>query len=163
MKLIHLVWVASSDTDNNGHLNLWLESPKALNKKEAYPYQVDQKMLDEFAQMFFKDHVFKQTKLTMHFPCNKDDEPIPSPLIANIADIENREVESLVPLMIHTLEIQNALSFVKDLNFASHTAPVEREAWRFLAAPRAARLNVIPRFKTYQIRLNLVRQSALSS
>ncbi|WP_150468840.1 DEAD/DEAH box helicase [Cysteiniphilum sp. SYW-8] len=120
MKLIHLVWVASSDTDNNGHLNLWLESPKALNKKEAYPYQVDQKMLDEFAQMFFKDHVFKQTKLTMHFPCNKENALIPSPLIANIADIENREVESLVPLMIHTLEIQDALSFVKDLNFASY-------------------------------------------
>ena len=69
------------------------------------------------------------------------------------------------PWLMKTIDIDtfSGVSAYVILNPLSHTAPVEREAWRFLAAPRAARLNVIPRFKTYQVRLNLVRQSALGS
>ena len=136
MKLIHLTWVASADFDNAGHLAMWLESPvhnkndkaqeggkssksSKSSKNNSYPYQCDAKTLDEFAQEFLKTQILKPSSLEMMIPCNKTDQPVPSPLIANICDIEDREIKSTSTFKIDALNVHQTVSFIKDLNFAS--------------------------------------------
>jgi SNF2 family DNA or RNA helicase len=119
MKLIHLTLVYPKGFENQSKLVLWLESSQQSRRKSFYSYSKDNKALDDFVQHNFVSHILKPHKLDLDIPVNTEDQEIPSPLIANMIDIEDRNIQYVHPHYINSLEIFNALSFIKDLNFAT--------------------------------------------
>ena len=119
MKLIHLTLVYPKGFENQSKLVLWLESSQQSRRKSFYSYSKDNKALDEFVQHNFVSHILKPYKLDLDIPLNKEDQEIPSPLIANMVGIENKSIQCVRPYYINSLEIFNILSFIKDLNFAT--------------------------------------------
>jgi SNF2 family DNA or RNA helicase len=140
MQIIHLFWQqTSNDFNNTGCLYLWLEQAKKLNTKltqntKHYPYQSDAKYLASW----FLDHferfcpVKKQTlnnktvddakieQLTVELPCDALKQPIPSPVIANLNNLQESDYAELAPFILNVIPIDKPLAFLKELNFQSY-------------------------------------------
>ncbi|WP_200147158.1 hypothetical protein [Francisella noatunensis] len=119
MKLIHLTLISPKEFENQSKLVLWLESSRKSRRKNFYSYSCDNIALDEFIEQNFPSHILRPYKLELDIPLNKDNEEIPSPLIANTIDIEDKSIQYISPTNINSLVTFNILSFIKDLHFAT--------------------------------------------
>lgn len=119
MKLIHLTLIYPKGFENQSKLVLWLESSRKSRRKKFYSYSCDNLALDEFIKQNFPSHILRPYKLELDIPLNKEDEEIPSPLIANTVDLEDKSIQYVSPTNINSLAIFNILSFIKDLHFAT--------------------------------------------
>ncbi|NQY64667.1 MAG: DEAD/DEAH box helicase [Alteromonadaceae bacterium] len=140
MKLIHLFWQqTSNDFNNTGCLYLWLEQANKLDhkikkNKKYYPYQAN----DNTLASWFREHfarflpVKKQTlnkkisddatieQLSTQLPCDEAKQPIPSPIIANLNNLEFGEYVELAVFTLNAIKIDQPLAFLKELNFQSY-------------------------------------------
>lgn len=119
MKLIHLTLIYPKGFENQSKLVLWLESSRKSRRKNFYSYSCDNIALDEFIEQNFPSHILRPYKLELDIPLNKDDKEIPSPLIANTIDLEDKSIQYISPTNINSLVTFNILSFIKDLHFAT--------------------------------------------
>jgi len=140
MQIIHLFWQQTSHEFNNtGCLYLWLEQAEKLNSKlvqlgNYYPYQADTKLLtgwfaENFSQFLpVKRRTISKTTLhdapiekrTVNLPCDKAKQPIPSPVIANLNDLDNRDYAAMAAFTLNVIKIAQPLAFLKALNFQSY-------------------------------------------
>ena len=138
MQILHLFWQqTSADFNNTGCLYLWFEQAKTLNDKlclenNYYPYQSDNKSLanwftDNFNRFIPARLINKQMKriatvdeLSVALPCNKNKQPIPSPIIANLNDLENTDYAKMAPFILNVIKVEDPLAFLKELNFQSY-------------------------------------------
>jgi len=140
MRIIHLFWQQTgNDFNNDGSLYLWLEQankltgPAGKNNKH-YPYQAAVRPLASW----FSEHfgrflpVKRQTlnkkildapdiqQVTVQLPCDPAKQAIPSPIIANLNNLEESDVAELAPFILNVLKIDQPLAFLKELNFQSY-------------------------------------------
>lgn len=117
MKLIHLFWQTTSVGFNNkGRLLLWVESEKKVNTKDFFPYQLSKNAL----QAWYQTTVTAAPKIetvTVNLPCNNDNAPLPSPLIANLCDISDTQHASFQPFSLSVIALENPLLILKSLSF----------------------------------------------
>ncbi len=120
MKLLHLSWVVDEGFYNNGVLHFWIETTKDTNKAPYYPFSANESTLERFILEYMKEQYMQKDMLTLMLPCTKDDSPIPSLLIANLLQQEEREVALLKAFHIPSLRVYDSLMFLKSLNFLSY-------------------------------------------
>lgn len=142
MQIIHLFWrQISNDFNNTGCFYLWLEQAKKnthSKKSEHYPFQADKTSLIDWFGVHFKTFlpVKKQTltkktlhdatteELTVQLPYDQTNQPIPSPIIANLtANVDAAEESTyagMANFLLHAIKIDQPLAFLKELNFQSH-------------------------------------------
>jgi len=140
MQIIHLFWQQTgNDFNNDGNLYLWLEKankltgPAGKNNKH-YPYQAAVRPLASW----FSEHfgrflpVKRQTlnkkishdpdmqQVTVQLPCDPAKQAIPSPIIANLNNLDESDVAELAPFILNVVKIDQPLAFLKELNFQSY-------------------------------------------
>ncbi|WP_111977478.1 DEAD/DEAH box helicase [Algibacillus agarilyticus] len=129
MQLIHLFWQATSNGfDNTGKMYAWLESAKPLRAnakckiKPVYPYQL---IGSELEQWFAKQLKLtgNSTTLKVNLPVDQVGQAIPSPVIANINELEQHECAGLQRFGLNVLEIAQPLTWLKELSFQQHYFP----------------------------------------
>lgn len=140
MQIIHLFWQQTShDFNNSGCLYLWLEQAEIPDSKQPqegdlYPYQANIKQLTTWFSDNFKHFlpVKKRVgnKITYHdvaikqhtlaLPCNKKKQAVPSPIIANLSDLDDSDYADMANFTLNVIKIEAPLAFLKDLNFQSY-------------------------------------------
>ena len=120
MYIIHLYWHHQNKPYiNTGNLRLWIEQSTPIKSSKSYPYQ----MTPESLSAWFSNHFIlerKPAKTNVYLPVNKDLKAIPSPVIANLNDIEDTLSNGFKEFLIHTIEVDYTIEFLKDLNFKSY-------------------------------------------
>ena len=120
MKIIHVFYAQNTDGFfNDGQLYLWIETNRKLNKKGFYPYQINEDELSDWFQTnisFCKKPIITKA----HFPCNSNNDAIPSPLICNYCDIEDTSHKKIDNFSLYTIEIETPLYILKSLNFLKY-------------------------------------------
>ena len=120
MQVVHVAWKAKESFENNGNLYFWIEHHKEIKKKKYYPYQLTHKELDVFAGQYLSGLELIPETLELSFISNAEEESIPSPVISNIVDFKNIEVQGFQKSKVFGLKPTPALSFLKNLNFISY-------------------------------------------
>ncbi len=129
MKLIHLFWQARCDCidnesidnggfDNTGALYLWIESSHYRKKAGCYWYQSDSKSLKETCGELLSITA-RPEAATVLMPCNQQGHPIPSPVIANLCDLDDAKSCRYEKQKLNVVEITRPIEFLKQLNFKS--------------------------------------------
>ena len=123
MKLIHLFWQDKcvekrNSFINSGALYLWIESNILSQKSGHYPYQSDPTSLKETCGELFS-MAEQPSVATVFMPCNDKGHPIPSPLIANLCDLDDTECDQYQKQKLNVIEITQPIEFLKQLNFKS--------------------------------------------
>jgi len=120
MQLIHLFWQPSQETfHNTGTLFLWIEHHKKKHKSGFYPYQHQSKGFTDILASNFKLSHRHQT-VQVNLPCDANNTPIPSPIIANLGNIENIICTGVQGYKLNAIAIHEPLGFLKELNFLSY-------------------------------------------
>ncbi len=120
MNIIHLFWQqSSSGFGNTGKLYLWVEKDSKLNNKGLYPYQMKDDNLLEWVNINFKG-TYKSKRVKVRFPCNSKGMVIPSPIIANLTNIDDTNHADLQTYSLNVVEIDSSIKFLKELNFQSY-------------------------------------------
>ena len=120
MYIIHLYWHHQPKPYTNvGNLRLWIEHSTPIKRSKCYPYQMAPEYLSEWFADNFMPHS-KPVKTNVYLPVNKDLKAIPSPVIANLNDIEDIVGDGFKEFSIHTIEVDCTIEFLKDLNFKSY-------------------------------------------
>ncbi len=138
MQIIHLFWQQSShEFNNSGCLYLWLEQAKKLNSRSAkqehyYPYQAGDKVLSnwftENFNRFLPNKLINKRMLphaeiealSVNLPCDQAKQAIPSPVIANLNDLNNSDYAGMAAFTLKVIKIEQPLAFLKELNFQSY-------------------------------------------
>ena len=95
MYIIHLYWHHKGHLyKNDGNLKLWIEQSTPIKSSKTYPYQIESKQLLEWAANNFNITISQTEVDTVYLPVNTSDKEIPSPVIANINNIEDTEGKS---------------------------------------------------------------------
>ena len=120
MNIIHLFWKQTSNSfENRGQLYLWVEQDAPLKIKTLYPYQMKGEALLEWTQETFKGR-YDLNKVKANLPCNQEGKAIPSPIIANLNDLQDVQHSDIQTFTVNTIEINEAIKFLKELNFQSY-------------------------------------------
>ena len=120
MQLLHLFYSTQHGFNNHGTLNFWVESSQA-SKSLSYSYQIRKELLLDLAnELFCPDSALSVDTCAINIPCNKSGNPIPSPIIANINNISDRQIVSFKPFKIHVVKLANSIPNLKQLHFKSH-------------------------------------------
>ena len=120
MQLIHLFWQPShSDFNNVGHLYLWVEHQDKISTSGFYPYQLSASNFIEFTSNQLKmNSSFENIEVSL--PCNAKGEATTSPIIANLNNLEDNLGVSYSSFTLDTIQVDNPISFLKELNFQSY-------------------------------------------
>ncbi len=120
MRIIHLFWQQSANGFKNmGKMYLWVEQDSVIKNKSLFPYQMEDTEIFEWMQEYFKGS-YTQSVIKARLPCNNDRAPVPSPVIANLNDLNNTEHHKAELFTLNTVEIDEPIKFLKELNFQSY-------------------------------------------
>jgi SNF2 family DNA or RNA helicase len=120
MNIIHLFWQQTTTTFNNtGNLVLWIESDQVITKKTIYSYQLNEANLVDWLKTTVKgNYQFKKIKVKL--PCDQENKEIPSPIIANLNNINDTQYTNNRIFELNAIVIDEPIKFLKDLNFQSY-------------------------------------------
>lgn len=120
MKLIHLFWQQNSKKfNNNGRLLLWIEADDEIKSDSFFPYQLNGNALTDWYQTNIYSK-FNLESVKVNLPCNEHNEPLPSPLIANLCDVDEVKHLSFKAFSLNVIELKNPLAILKSLGFIQY-------------------------------------------
>jgi SNF2 family DNA or RNA helicase len=120
MQLLHIFYHTQTGFENTGTLYFWAETHHQIKKaSNLYPFQLDKtKLFQVYENIFGSQATAKQIKVNL--PCNSESEPVPSPIIGNIADISDRNITSSKAFNLNVIALDNNLKDLHALAFQSH-------------------------------------------